>query len=159
MIRYIGGSGDGQMISAIIPEGHFPGQKFDVSLPSSSVGSVGQLGGDIHALSPDVVGSGHRQHPATSKVVSSQQQGKAYKRCSEESLMLHNKGLVKIKVPPGRTSGDRFRVQIPDGRTIDVVVPAGIIDEFHVKVPPKKQNFHDNPIAVHAPMLLGPMLL
>lgn len=74
-------------------------------------------------------------------------------------LLLHNKGLVKVRVPPNLKPGDKMRVQIPDGRMIDTVVPPGNLSEYHVKVPAKKQNFHDNPIAVHAPMLLGPLLM
>jgi hypothetical protein len=167
VIRHSGG--DGQIISADIPEGHYPGQKFDVRLPPSSSihgrlpllqqpSSVGQLGG-AHALSPGVGSGRKQQQPGTSETPPSLQQGKKFKLCSEDMLLLHNKGLVKIKVPPGRTAGDRIRVKIPDGRSFDVVVPAGITDEFYLKVPMKLRNLHDNPIAVHAPMSLGPMIM
>ncbi len=70
-------------------------------------------------------------------------------------LLLDKKSLVKSTVPSNLEEGDCMRVQIPDGRTINAVIPPGNVSEFHVKVPAKKQNFHDNPIAVHAPMALG----
>lgn len=61
-------------------------------------------------------------------------QPKKYKRCSEEMLLLHNKGLVKVKVPKGLRAGDRFKVRIPDGRTVNAVVPEGNVSEFHLKL-------------------------
>jgi hypothetical protein len=164
-------SANGQVISAAIPEGHYAGNTFYVRFPPLVVVSgtpVGnpQLTGQQQSQtyepaqqqqSPQPGGGGQSYAPPPAL---QQQQGKKkYKRCSEEMLLLHKKGLVKIKVPPNLQAGDKMRVQIPDGRMINVVVPSGNVSEFQVKVPPKKQNWHDNPIAVHAPMALGPLLM
>jgi hypothetical protein len=66
--------------------------------------------------------------------------------------------LVLIKVPIGAAPGTKIRVRVPDGRTIDATVPAGNLSEVYLRLPNKKQNWHDNPLAV-APMTLGPMFL
>jgi hypothetical protein len=159
--------GGGRVISAIVPEGHGPGQMFYVrppppppvvsinnqapaSAPSTDDGFASGFDGNGQSQSHS------SQHPRPSKQQAAQQQlPKTYKRCSEEMLLLHNKGLVKVKVPKGLKAGDRFKLSIPDGRTINAVVPPGNVSEFHLKVPPKKQNWHDNPLAV-APMTFGP---
>ena len=76
---------------------------------------------------------------------------------SKEVQELYNeKGLVKVIVPPGKKKGDKFRVRLFDGRTIDAVVPEDEIAEFYMKVPKKKQNWHDNPLAT-LPMAVGPL--
>ena len=76
---------------------------------------------------------------------------------SKEVQQLYNdKGLVKVIVPQGMSKGDKFRVRIFDGRTIDAVVPEDGISEFYMKVPKKKQNWHDNPLAT-LPMAVGPL--
>ena len=59
-------------------------------------------------------------------------------------------------VPLGKKKGDKFRVRIFDGRTIDAVVPEDGISSFYMKVPKKKQNWHDNPLAT-LPMAIGPL--
>jgi hypothetical protein len=171
-------SGNNQVVSTVIPEGHYPGSTFYVRFPPAP----GVSG--IPASNPQTSGKqanhasqspNQPRHPSDASVsgfgsVISQSHGnppnrnakhetKKHKRCSEEMLLLHNKGLVKVRVPPNLKPGDKMRVQIPDGRIIDTVVPPGNLSEFHVKVPAKKQNFHDNPVAVHAPMLLGPLFM
>jgi hypothetical protein len=40
-----------------------------------------------------------------------------------------------------------------------VTVPKGEVTQFYVKVPPKKQNWHDNPAAYAAPMVVAPFFL
>lgn len=131
----------GQTVTATIPEGHFEGATFQVRFPHQHTVVQG---------APVVANS--NQPPNNNG------QKKKYKRCSEEMLLLHKKGLVKIRVPPNLKAGDKMRVQIPDGRMMNVTIPPGPPAEFQVKVPNKKQNFHDNPIAV-APMTLGPLLM
>lgn len=165
-------SGNGQVIAATIPEGYQAGSMFHVRFPTSNptVVSGTSVIQQSHQQSngPADIASGFGgdnsagQHQPYRPSAKQQQQGQGktkYKRCSEEMLLLHNKGLVKIKVPPNLSAGDRMRVQIPDGRMINATIPAGNVSEFHVKVPTKKQNFHDNPIAVHAPMALGPLMM
>jgi hypothetical protein len=66
--------------------------------------------------------------------------------------------VVLIKVPRGAAPGFKFRVKVPDGRTVDATVPPGYVQEFYLRLPPRKQNWHDNPLAV-APMVFGPMFL
>ena len=76
---------------------------------------------------------------------------------SKEIQQLYNdKGLVKVIVPLGKRKGDKFRVKIFDGRTVDTVVPEDGISDFYMKVPKKKQNWHDNPLAT-LPMAVGPL--
>lgn len=62
-----------------------------------------------------------------------------------------NTNLVLIKVPAGAERGSKIRVQLADGRTVDATVPRDpSVTEFYLRVPPKKQNWHDNPLAVVA---------
>ena len=68
----------------------------------------------------------------------------------------------KIKVPSGKRKGDKFKVRLPDGRTIDATVPANGVKEFYLDTSTKtkqqkQQNWHDNPLAV-LPMAVGPFL-
>ena len=80
-----------------------------------------------------------------------------HRQSSKEIQQLYNdKGLVKVRVPLGKRKGDKFRVRIFDGRTIDAVVPEDGISDFYMKVPKKKQNWHDNPLAT-LPMAIGPL--
>jgi hypothetical protein len=166
---------NGQVVSVSIPKGFRVGQTFHVQFPLvvSRVAVGPQQPSNAEPYKPPqqqqptdgfVSGfGGGASQPLPGQIRPQQQpQGKKkkYKRCSEEMLLLHNKGLVKIKVPPNLQAGDKMRVQIPDGRTINAVVPPGKSpsEYFHVKVPPKKQNFHDNPVAI-LPMTLGPLFM
>lgn len=72
---------------------------------------------------------------------------------------MNEDGLILVRVPPGSSPGDKIRVRLPDQRLVDAVVPPGNVSEFYLKPPPKQQNWHDNPLAYGAPMLLGPALL
>jgi hypothetical protein len=135
--------GDDRVISAIVPEGHGPGHTFFVRRPPP-------------IAAQGVAISNNNGQPQQHQQTPTHNTPKKYKRCSEEMLLLHNEGLVKVKVPKGCRAGDSFRVRIPDGRTVDAVVPQGNVTEFHLKVNQKKQNWHDNPLAV-APMTLGPL--
>jgi len=87
----------------------------------------------------------------------STRKGIDHQSSKEEVQQLYNeKGLVKVIVPTGKSKGDKFRVRIFDGRTVDAVVPEDGIREFYMKVPKKKQNWHDNPLAT-LPMAIGPL--
>lgn len=72
--------------------------------------------------------------------------------------------IVTIKVPEGkRRKGEKFRVRLPDGRSVMATVPFHGCREFSLDTgtqskQERQQNWHDNPLAV-APMVLGPMLL
>merc|ERR1712238_153869 len=74
--------------------------------------------------------------------------------------------LLKIKVPKGKRQGDRFKVRLDDGQTIEATVPNNNIKEFYLDVSKtaienakrkRKQNWHENPLAV-LPMTIGPFL-
>merc|ERR1712238_325750 len=74
--------------------------------------------------------------------------------------------LLKIKVPKGKRKGDRFKVRLQDGQTIEATVPNNNIKEFYLDVSKtatenakrkQKQNWHENPLAV-LPMTIGPFL-
>jgi hypothetical protein len=157
---------DGQVISAVVPKGLVPGQVFHVQTPPAVVQGV------VPVDKNDGFASGfgnHQQaqqhshshsHSQPSSPPPQQQQQQQQQRSDSEEIMLRQKGLIKLRVPKGLQAGDRFQVRIPDGRTITVVVPPNIdaTDYFHVKVPNKKQNWHDNPLAI-APMTVGPFLM
>jgi hypothetical protein len=77
---------------------------------------------------------------------------------------------IKVKVPKGLSPGSTFRVQLPGKEKCyaDLVVPEGngselMLDPKHIISPPvkrsNKQNWHDNPAAYGAPMIVGPFLL
>mmetsp|Transcript_14333 Transcript_14333/g.29656 ORF Transcript_14333/g.29656 Transcript_14333/m.29656 type:complete len:146 (-) Transcript_14333:1510-1947(-) len=72
--------------------------------------------------------------------------------------------IITIKVPEGkRRKGEKFRVRLPDGRSVNATVPFHGCREFSLDTgtqskQERQQNWHDNPLAV-APMILGPMLL
>ena len=69
---------------------------------------------------------------------------------------------VLVHVPPGASAGDKIRVQCPNGQIIEATVPEGGLSKFYVQVPPtrnQRQNWHDNPLAYGAPMIIGPALL
>jgi hypothetical protein len=133
------------MISAIVPDGLGPGSVFLVQPPPAIVVQGVSVNSSV---SSGVVGNDQQR-------LQSQQQQKQ----QEARILLHQKGLVKIKIPLGLKGGDQFRVRIADGRTVTAVVPRGKVsgEEFHLKVPNKKQNWHDNPFAV-LPMTIGPFL-
>ena len=69
----------------------------------------------------------------------------------------------KIKVPEGkRRKGEKFRVVLPDGRSIMATVPYNGCKEFSLDTSTlskqqRQQNWHDSPLAV-APMFVGPFL-
>ena len=88
-----------------------------------------------------------------------QQNGMDQSKQEEIQKLYNEKGLVKVKVPPGKSKGDKFRVRIFDGRSITVTVPTNGVSEFYLKVDEdkKKQNWNDNPLAV-LPMTVGPFL-
>jgi hypothetical protein len=141
-------SPDGGMISAIVPDGLGPGSVFLIQPPPAVV----VQGVSVNSSMTSGVAGKDRQH------LQSQQKQQQQKQ-QEARMLLHQKGLVKIKIPRGLKGGDQFRVRIADGRTVTVVVPRGKVsgEEFQLKVPNKKQNWHDNPLAV-LPMTIGPFL-
>eukprot|EP00978_Attheya_sp_CCMP212_P033457 scaffold135107_cov49-Attheya_sp.AAC.3 len=76
---------------------------------------------------------------------------------------------IKVKVPKGLSPGSTFRVQLPGKEKFyaDLVVPEGnaselMVDPKQMISPPvkrsNKQNWHDNPVAYGAPMIVGPFL-
>ena len=83
--------------------------------------------------------------------VQQQQQQQWYNGSYDNQVLVH--------VPPGVAAGSKIRVKIPDGRIIEATVPQGEVTQFYVKVPPKDQNWHDNPAAYAAPMVVAPFLL
>jgi hypothetical protein len=81
-----------------------------------------------------------------------------YRRNTNSAPESTDPNVILIKVPPGATPGTKFRVRVPDGRTVDATVPPGNVQEFYLRLPPRRQNWHDNPLAV-APMVFGPLFL
>jgi len=101
-----------------------------------------------------------RDSAVTTKRITNKRQ-RIKRRSPDDMLLLNKRGLVPVTVPIYGRPGDKIRVRCPDGRTIDAIIPVGMgpYDEFLVKVPGKKQNWHDNPVAVNAPMAFGPFLM
>jgi hypothetical protein len=68
----------------------------------------------------------------------------------------HDPNLLLVQVPPGASPGSVIRVPGPHGRTLEATIPADpTIQEFYLRVPPQKQNWHDSSLAV-APVTLAP---
>lgn len=144
-------------MSARVPEGLKPGQEFFVRMPATPAVNNNAL------VQSSAVGQSKYQQqmqtrPPNQPQKQPQGERKKYKRCSPEMILLGEKGLVNVKVPKGLMAGDKFRLVIPDGRTVNAVVPKGNVREFQMKVPVAKQNWHDNVLAV-TPMTIGPMLM
>jgi hypothetical protein len=87
-----------------------------------------------------------------------QMQPQAHQR-QQQQQRNSNDNRALVRVPPGVSPGSKIRVKIPDGRVIEATVPPGEATQFYVKVPPKKQNWHDNPLAYAAPMAVAPFFM
>jgi len=85
------------------------------------------------------------------------------KNAQRKSSEIPLQRVVTIKVPEGkRRKGEKFRVRLPDGRSVMATVPFHGCKEFSLDTSTqtkqeRQQNWNDNPLAV-APMFLGPML-
>ena len=161
--------GSGRCVRVTVPEGALPGHVFMVKMETAPVIAIGvplDLANDVPQdllLTPEPsddrneveLTQTHQQVESPNVTVarmptSTQQQ---------QNQAVHD-GRVLVQVPPGVSPGSKIRVKIPDGRTIDVTVPAEeAITQFYVQVPPKKQNWHDNPLAYGAPMVAAPFLM
>ena len=72
---------------------------------------------------------------------------------------MRDKAKVLVRVPKGVAPGSKIRVKITDGRVIMVTIPKGEVTQFYVQVPPKNQNWHNNPAAYAAPMVVAPFFV
>ena len=180
--------GSDRVISAVVPKGAFPGHTFFVKIPAEEAVPICVMGIPVQADLVDQQHRNHgRTGVGDAQVVSGHDIESADLRLVEESsrpehvhdvshqqpsleLEPHDRrntratpetsdpNVVLIKVPRGATPGTKIRVRVPDGRTVDVTVPPGNIQEFYLRLPTRKQNWHDNPLAV-APMVFGPLFL
>jgi hypothetical protein len=96
------------------------------------------------------------QQPSSEVELSSSRNTVQDRRNTDAAPESADPNVVLIKVPRGATPGTKFRVRVPDGRTVDATVPPGNVQEFYLRLPTRKQNWHDNPLAV-SPMFFGPL--
>jgi hypothetical protein len=180
--------GSDRVISAVVPKGAFPGHTFLVRIPAEEAVPVCVMGIPVQADLAEQKHRNHeRAGVGDAQVVAGRDIESADLRLVEESSPtehLHNvshqqpsselelqdrrntrstpetsdPNVVLIKVPRGASPGTKFRVRVPDGRTVDATVPPGNVQEFYLRLPTRKQNWHDNPLAV-APMVFGPLFL
>ena len=135
---------DGRKFSAVVPTGCEAGSSFLVRCPPLVAVAVAV------AVAPT--------YPSNARQQNQQQQQQQNQQQQQQSAKVQ-----KIKVPPGkRRKGDKFKVRLPDGRTIDATVPSNNCKEFYLDTSTKtkqqkQQNWHDNPLAV-LPMAVGPFL-
>lgn len=171
----------GRVVSAVVPERALPGHTFLVKLPPLSEAPVAAVGvpleeNDITNEASNksgtedtkvVVGedlAGDLQLRETSNDIEQQRPHSEVEMTRDEATRSRGNTnsrdgeSVLIKVPPGALPGEKIRVQIKPGQTIEATVPEGNVKEFYVRVPRQKQNWHDNVLAV-APMTAGPFLM
>jgi hypothetical protein len=180
--------GSDRVISAVVPKGAFPGHTFLVKIPAEEAVPICVVGipvqadlvaqlhqnhgstgvGDAQVVAGhDIESAGLRLVEESSPTehlhnVSHQQPSSELelqdRRNTRATPETSDPNIVLIKAPRGATPGTKFRVRIPDGRTVDATVPPGNVQEFYLRLPTRKQNWHDNPLAV-APMVFGPLFL
>ena len=145
---------DGRRVSAIVPNGHEAGSHFLVRCPPHPLPAL-----SLRKQDDEQYYQNHQNNRMMKETSSSTStQSPPPRSQSQSSPSVH-----KIKVPRGKRKGDKFNVTLPDGRTIVATVPQNNMTEFHIDVgvekqKPKKQNWHDNPLAV-LPMTVGPFCL
>ena len=133
----------GSVVSAIIPEGCFPGHAFFVRVPDDATTAAEVVMGTpverslesslpVHPVPAVPINTFGQQNVQVSTTVNSQEQ--EYEEHDD------NTNLELIQVPQGSKPGDRIHVQIPDGRTIEALVPQGNVPEFYVRLPSNRQQ-------------------
>mmetsp|Transcript_7195 Transcript_7195/g.13752 ORF Transcript_7195/g.13752 Transcript_7195/m.13752 type:complete len:250 (-) Transcript_7195:136-885(-) len=158
---------DGRIIRAEIPSTAVAGQVFFVHAPPTQVAATGipidhpafnagtgsggtqvVAGEDIEKndLTLQEEGNVESPHPAPfSESLSNNTTGSTHQSTNDDS------NLILVQVPYGVSPGSTMRVKVPDGRTVEAVVPADpTVKEFYLRVPPKPQNWHNSPLAVAA---------
>lgn len=162
LLTVLAPDGSGRVVQAIVPQGLLAGHTFFVSFaPAVAVAGI--------PLDPNLakqVGSTPQPTPAPQKddnadlLLSLEMEDEDGKLESESQT-----DMVLVNVPPGANPGDKVRVELPDRRQVEVVVPDGGVQHFYVRIPPRttenaqRRNWHDNPMAYGAPMLAAPLLL
>lgn len=162
---------------ATVPEGALPGHTFLVKMETPLVVTAIPVGNEPHDLlltpesnetkdverCPDLLNSDRFDAPHQQSNIHPQLQFPPPQTQPPVQQQQRNNDMnsnrILVQVPPGVAPGSKMRVKIPDGRVIEVTVPRGEVTQFYVKVPPKNQNWHDNPAAYAAPMVVAPFLL
>jgi len=173
-------NGNGSVVLAVVPERALPGHTFLVKLPPASQTPVAAVGipleeentttestnnsgtaGTTVVVGQDLGAELLLQEQTTNDIEQQRPQPEVEMTSNERAnnnTNDRNGERVLIKVPPGAAPGEKIRVQIRPGQTIEATVPEGSPKEFYVRVPRQQQNWHDNPLAV-APMTVGPFLM
>jgi hypothetical protein len=149
---------DGRRISAIVPNGHEAGSHFLVRCPPHPPPALSLR--EQHEQYYQNYQNSMMKETSSSPTQSPQSQPQSPSRSPSPS---QSPSVHKIKVPIGKRKGEKFNVTLPDGSTIVATVPQNNMTEFYIDVgmekqKPKKQNWHDNPLAV-LPMTVGPFFL
>jgi hypothetical protein len=161
---------DGRLLRALIPPQAHAGQTFFVHAPpvadtgiplhpSAVMGAPRPYPTGVHGLAltpvpPPAPYDTSRPSPPTAPSY----QAPSYQAPSYQAPVpsAHDPNLILVQVPPGASPGSVIRVPGPHGRTLEATIPADpTIQEFYLRVPPQKQNWHDSSLAV-APMTLAP---
>jgi hypothetical protein len=153
---------DGRRVSAIVPNGHEAGSHFLVRCPPHPPPAL-SLREQHEQYYQNHQNSMMKRETSSSPTQSPQSQPQSSSPPRSQSQSQSSSSVHKIKVPRGKRKGDKFNVTLPDGRTIVATVPQNNMTEFYIDVglekqKPKKQNWHDNPLAV-LPMTVGPFCL
>jgi len=184
---------EGRLVSAIVPKGHQAGSTFLVNYPPpppppprSALQQQRQQqqnqnqNQNHHKMKMNMKNgkmmmmdsnSNNNSNSRSSQGQTHQQQHQQRQHQEQEQeqqqqVVQPPSSLLKIKVPKGKRQGDRFKVRLDDGQTIEATVPNNNLKEFYLDVSgtatenakrKRKQNWHENPLAV-LPMTIGPFL-
>lgn len=172
--------GSGRFVSAVVPEGCFPGHNLLVTATSAPLVVTGvpvdesqipvvqgEEPSDL-LLTEEGQGTSEQQTASSDEAALQSEEIEMMNHqtaeppaATERSTTSQQHDRLLIQVPPGVSPGSKIRVKVNDGRTIDVVVPPGETSQFFVQVPrnSNRQNWHDSPVAYAAPMVIAPLLL
>ena len=153
---------DGRLVNAVIPEGCQTGHSFLVHMapPDEEKSHVVVTG---VPLDPILIQQKQERENVVA-VVDQNQANTTKNNNKNKNNNIHNcveaHGFVLVQVSIGAVSGDKIRVRLLDKSEFTATVPRGLeTSEFYVKAPRKQQNWHDNPLAYGAPMIIVPMLI
>ena len=126
--------GSGRTVSARVPEGCGAGHVFFVSFAPPVVAVTG-----VPVEQPLVVN-------ALDQYQQTEQDLELVEETNEQAADM--KDIVLVTVPEGSKPGDKIRVQLPDQRIVEAVVPEGNVKQFYVQGPPSNGTSRSLPAFV-----------
>lgn len=130
-VHVLAPDGSGRLIAARIPEGHGAGSVFFVTMPFPAVAVVTGVPIDrdlVVVNSMDVTAQ-----PAEQDLELAEENGSTN---NTESIR------VLVRVPEDSKPGDSIRVELPDKRVVEAVVPHGNVQDFYVEAPCARDYQH-----------------